>query len=612
MLIANTGQSLVVMNLRTGEQVQLQPGQRTPLDDSKIQYIDDSFVLISLFNAGVLVAYTDAGAAYPGFPTTANPADSKRIPPVDADYAAAVVGAAALRPTGNDDAARIVEYVSDMAADGREAVIGAGDFIIGSPMVWRSQKTNAKWGGQGIGLRVSGQGAGNTRFLWAPASPTDYMITINAPVSASIARRNYLTEIGGFSWVRAPGGVEVASGTVSGSCFAAIPSAAGEVLHTAKLRDIFMDGFQYGITLSDVTLCEIDALWAAEFGVAIRAGYNIDLLKVRNSMFGCEQFGTTYRNSAVVYQNGFNDGINPVGAYEDNVEFEQVWFMKLGKVFELGSNLGIKGLRVNKCYFEDVKRYLHALGTSGQVNAEFVGCKFSKQNTNDVTQTDPTLANYEAKIQFDGDVAVTGGVTPYLTIEDCIADYVQGANAWVSFNSRIGRVFWKNNYMRSSASFGHVRCIRNGYATWRALPNDGVGQWVLGDTDQGGIGLLAGEPVAVTATIAAGATYNISQLSGNHFILTLPDGDCTINSLAYSATPPSNLVSPQSKVKLTLIVPVSVAATRTITWGANMKMNAGTLTYGTANQNQRCTIMLEGYAISGNGLQLVSRDPVFV
>ncbi len=80
MLIANTGQSLVIMNLRTGEQVQLPPGQRTSLADSKIQYIDDSAVLIALFNAGVLVAYTDAGAAYPGFPTSANPEDS-RFPP---------------------------------------------------------------------------------------------------------------------------------------------------------------------------------------------------------------------------------------------------------------------------------------------------------------------------------------------------------------------------------------------------------------------------------------------------------------------------------------------------------------------------------------------------
>lgn len=523
-----------------------------------------------------------------------------------------IVQASLLNPTGNDDSSRIVQYVSDMAASGKPALLGSGDFIVGSPMIWRSKEVLSKWGGQGIGLRVSGQGAGNTRLLWTSASSTDRMITVNAPTAAGIAKRNYLTEIGGMSWIRAPGGVENPQGTVSGNCFSAVPSSAGEVWHTAKLRDIYMDGFQNGITLSDVTLCEIDALWATEFGVAIRAGYNVDLLKVRHSMFGSEQFGASYRNSAIVYQNGFNDGINPVGAYEDCIEFEQVWFMKLGKVFELTSNLGIKGLRVNKCYFEDVKRYLHALGTSGQVNAEFTGCKFSKQTTNDVTQTDPTLANYEAKIQFDGDVAVTGGVTPYLTMEDNIADYVQGANAWVSFNSRIGRIFWKNNYMRSSSSFGHVRCIRNGYATWRTLPNDGVGQWVLGDTDQGGIGLLAGEPVAVTATIAAGATYNISQLSGNHFILTLPDGDCTINSLAYSGTPPSNMVSPQSKVKLTLIVPASVAATRTITWGANMKMNSGTLTYGTADQNKRTTILLEGYAISGNGLQLVSRDPTFI
>lgn len=97
MLIDNTGQSLVIMNLRTGEQVQLPPGQRTPLADSKIQYIDDSAVLIALFNAGVLIAYNDAGAAYPGFPTSANPADSKVVPPVDPDYANAVLSAAGSR-----------------------------------------------------------------------------------------------------------------------------------------------------------------------------------------------------------------------------------------------------------------------------------------------------------------------------------------------------------------------------------------------------------------------------------------------------------------------------------------------------------------------------------
>lgn len=101
MLIANTGQSLVVMNLRTGEQVQLPPGQMTPVLDSKIPLIDDSFVLISLFNAGVLVAYTDAGSAHPGFPTASSPSDSKRIPPVDGDYASALfkAGVSGRRPS---------------------------------------------------------------------------------------------------------------------------------------------------------------------------------------------------------------------------------------------------------------------------------------------------------------------------------------------------------------------------------------------------------------------------------------------------------------------------------------------------------------------------------
>lgn len=530
--------------------------------------------------------------------------------------AAAVVGAAGLAqvllPSGGDDTVAIQSHIDTAAAAGLPAMFGPGDFIVSGQINLRSSQVLTKWSNKGLGLVVGGAGPGNTRLYYSGPSG-DAMFLIDCPTAAGIGNRNYLTDISGMSILRATSGTtQIAAASTSGMAIAAVPSASGEVFHTANFRRLLIDGFDYAITLSDATLVDIDTVWFLEFLVAIRAGYNVDLLKVRHSMFGSEQFGSSYRNSAVAYQNGFNDGFNAVGAFEDAVEFEQCWFMKIGKAFELGTDLGIKGLRINKCYFENVKRYLHAQGTSGQVNAEIRGCKFSAHTVNDVTQTNPTLANYEAKFQFDGDIAAIGGVTPYLTLEDNIADYSQGANAWVSFNSRVGRVFWKNNYMRSSSSFGHIRCIKTGYATWRTLPNEGVGQWVMGDTDQGGIGLLDGEPVVVTATISAAATYNISLLSGNHFILTLPDGDCTINSLAYSGTPPSNLVSPQSKIKLTLIVPASVASTRTITWGAAMKMNAGTLTYAAADQNKRCTILLEGYAISGNGLQLVSRDPAFV
>lgn len=94
MLIANTGQSLVIMNLRTGEQVQLPPGQTTPVADSKISFIDDSAVLISLFNSGVLVAYTDAGNTLTGFPTAASVRESRTLPSVTETAGAATLNAA--------------------------------------------------------------------------------------------------------------------------------------------------------------------------------------------------------------------------------------------------------------------------------------------------------------------------------------------------------------------------------------------------------------------------------------------------------------------------------------------------------------------------------------
>jgi len=106
------------------------------------------------------------------------------------------------------------------------------------------------------------------------------------------------------------------------------------------------------------------------------------------------------------------------------------------------------------------------------------------------------------------------------------------------------------------------------------------GHYVFGDSSQAGLGKLAGTPLEVSATIGAGATYELDPLAGEVFYLTLPDGDCTINTFNYSATPPSRLYSPLTRFKVVLIVPAAVGGTRTITWGSRLKMNAGTLTWG--------------------------------
>jgi len=138
------------------------------------------------------------------------------------------------------------------------------------------------------------------------------------------------------------------------------------------------------------------------------------------------------------------------------------------------------------------------------------------------------------------------------------------------------------------------------------------GHYVFGDSSQAGLGKLAGTPLEVSATIGAGATYELDPLAGEVFYLTLPDGDCTINTFNYSATPPSRLYSPLTRFKVVLIVPAAVGGTRTITWGSRLKMNAGTLTFSAADQNKRVAIILEGYSNSGSSMQLASIAPTFV
>ncbi len=526
-----------------------------------------------------------------------------------------VVASTWLLPSGGDDTAALESWVNDCAARGVPALLGPGDFIVTGSMVWRSHKVISKWGGKGIGLDVRGCGAGNTKLFYSgpDASP---MITVNSPTAEGIGNRNYLTNIEGMSWLRAANGTtEISSGSTSGSAFYGTPSAQYEVFHTPRFKDLFIDGFDNHITLDDCTLAEFDTVWFNEFLNAVRSGYNTDICKFRHCMFGSEQFGASFRNSATAFRGGYTSGIWTAGS-ENIVEFEHCWFMKIGIAAYFPNSQDVRGVRFNRAYFEDVRQYFVHDGVSNNWSAvSFEQCHFSKPTSNDTTQNDPTVAGYQARIQFGGDIAVTGGKQPILSIKNCTSDIVAPANAWVSFNNRTGTIVWENNVMAPSASFGHVRCIRSGYASWRSFPDRAgtySGRYTLGDANQGGIGLVESQPIEVSATISAGATYDIDTLAGNVFYLTLPDGDCTINTFNYTGVAPNRLISALTRWKVVLIVPASVASTRTITWGGRLKMNAATLTYGTADANKRLSIVLEGYSNSGSTMQLASPAPVFV
>jgi len=516
-----------------------------------------------------------------------------------------------LLPSGSDDSALLSEFVQDVAASGREALLGPGDFVIGTAMTWRSQKTLTKWGGQGVGLRVRGNGPGNTRLLSA-VSGSGPMLSINAPTSAGIGKRNYLTEIGGMSVVRAPSGVEIATGSTSGEAIRAAPVAeALEVFHTTRFRDMYIDGFDYGITLSDATLAELDTVWFAEFLTALRLGYNVDICKIRHGMFGSEQFGVSYRNNAIAIQDGFSDGFSAVNTGSNVVEVEHTWFMKIGKAFE-SIIANVQGMHFSRCYFEDVRQYYHHNDTAaGYSMASFEKCHFSHPSTNDTAQSDPTLANYRAKIQADGVVGTGAGKNLILSMRDNTAEIVAPANAWVSFVNIDSSVAWENNAsLAPSATYGHLRCVRTSNSAQRTLPTSSglyPGSWNFGDKGASALTLLAGTPIEVTATVSG--TYNVNHLAGSHFYLTLPDADCTIQIDAPSA---GYYPTPQAKVKIILIAPGTVTTTRTITFGSRLTGAGATLSMVTGDVNKRAVVMLEGTGKGDVSMRCVSPTPTFV
>jgi len=517
-----------------------------------------------------------------------------------------------LMPSGGDDTAAMQAWVNQKMADGSPALLGPGDFIVTGPMVWRSGQVIDKWGNPGIGLIVKGAGPGLTRIYYSGPSGQP-MISVNSPISAGIGRRNYMTSIESMSWLRATSGTtQVAPGTTSGSAFYGVPSEQYEVIHTPQFKNLFIDGFDYHVTLSDCTLPEFENVWFHEFLSAVRSGYNQDIVKFRHCMFGSEQFGTSYRNNAIAFANGFSDGIWPAGS-ENIVEFEHCWLMKIGKAFE-GNTSALQGIRFNRCYFEDVRQYMHHKGIdSGYAVVSFSQCHFSHPATNDTAQSDPTLANYMAKIQFDGDVATGAGKIVSLSMRDNTADLTAPANAWVSFVHVDSHIIWENNAMMvPSATFGHIRCVRTSKAAQRSFPqSSGLynGSWVLGDKNGAGLAIQSGTAIEASQTIAPAGTYNINHYNGTHFYLTLPDGDCTIQIDAPST---GYYANSQTRAKVVLIAPSSVTATRTITFGSRLTGAGATLTYTTTDNNKRAILMLEGTGKGDVSMRCINGTPSFI
>ena len=498
-------------------------------------------------------------------------------------------------PTGLDQSSEISQYINDMASSGNPAEFSTGEYIIGTPMTLHSRKLlPSKYGTKGVGLTLRGAGAGETVFkdVSGGVSPT---ILIGADPAFGIGNRNYLTKLSGFSLIKCDtAGNPLPVQTLSGSAIEMRPiAAAGEVVHTTKLTDIYIDGYNYGVSLDDCTLVEFNNVWFCEFLQAIRLGYNADIVKIQNCMFGSEQFGSTYRNSAVGIQTGWNAGFNTPGA-SNCISISNTWFMKIGLAY-LANDTNDRNVVFDSAYFEDCRQYYKAVSTASRTfYVNFDSCNFSHPTVNDST---------DAKIQFTSTNTIHS-----LRIQDCSADSGTTSNAFVEIASNLGQIVWSKNRIGQS-SFGQIRQTKSGVAGYRTLPNiqdTGGGTYIFGYGD-GGLVRRGGDWIDYSVSPASGTTLTVDHLLGDRYAVTLPDGDITVTHAAYS---PSGF-SVGTRVRIQFTAPSTVSSTRTVTWGGAFRAISPTFSVTASDASKRRLFEFECINTSSNVWVQVNPDVGF-
>lgn len=415
-----------------------------------------------------------------------------------------------LMPTGNDQASEIEQYINDTAGD-YAAVLGGGDFIIGSPLTLYSRHNyGTKWGQKGIGLGLKGQGADNTKILYTGSklSPC-FLLTDPTDTPTEISLRNTFGEFSGFSLLSATAlGAEQAALTVEGS---AIEAQGGLVVHHGmRFKDLRLDGWQYGISLDDTTGAFFERVWFQEFENAIRLGYNSDIIKISECMFGLEQFGTTYRNNAIGIKTGWDTAQNSPGG-GNNIVLAMNWFMMIGCGVDVGANEG--QIYLNNNYFESCLQYYKT--TAGAVAAlVWDGNTFSLPGTND---------SAAAKI----DLGTTGNTR--IEFKNNLASNQTPTESWIKFQGNNTRIKWSKNSMLGS----HIEYTDGTNTRTLTLPNYGDGEHSFGGTY--GIARTSGDEIVTT--LATTGAINVNWYDGDVFNIPALTGSITLY-MGATATPP--------------------------------------------------------------------------
>lgn len=448
-----------------------------------------------------------------------------------------------LKPTGNDQASEIEQFINDTAGS-HQTFLAGGDFIIGSPITLHSRKNyGPKWGNKGVGLSVIGCGIENTRIFYtgSKASPA-ILVTDPGSTDPAINERNIIGQFAHFSLLSATaGGVEQNAGTVEGSAIEVRPAGAttGTVGHHVWFKDLRLDGWQYGISLDDCTGARFERCWFQEFENAIRLGYNADIIEILYCLFGLEQFSVgNERNSAIAVKTGWDTAAWD-GGNGNNIVLRLNWMIGIGKGIDIGANEGQIVLENN--YFERVRQYYDAnTFTVGRLSV--ANNTFSQPNVNDSAEFKIDLGSAgNNNVELRGNYAPTGTPT----------------SAFVGFTGYNNRIVLSQNVLQGA----HLKYNDGVNPRTVTLPNLAKGEHAFGGTY--GVAQIVGEPRSTTRGTTGTITCNWYDGEINDF--PAMTGNLTIN-MAGSATPPAVGQRIKFRIKAAAASPESYTVTLDSSW----------------------------------------------
>lgn len=481
-----------------------------------------------------------------------------------------------LKPTGNDQASEIEQFINDTAGS-HQTFLAGGDFIVGSPLNLHARRNyGSKWGNKGIGLSVRGRGIENTRILYTgnKASPC-MLVTDPGSTDPAISDRNTIGLFTDFSLLSATtGGAEQNAGTVDGSGIECRPAGAvtGTVAHHVWFKDLRLDGWQYGISLDDCTGARFERCWFQEFENAIRLGYNADIIEILYCLFGLEQFSVgNERNSAIAVKTGWDTAAWNAGN-GNNIVLRLNWMMGIGKGIDVNANEGQIVLENN--YFERVRQYYDA-NTFTVGRLVFANNTFSQPNVNDSAEFKIDLGSAgNNNFDFSGNLAPSGTPT----------------SPWVGFTGFNNRIASSQNTLNGP----HIKYNDGGNPRTITLPNQGKGEHAFGGTY--GVAQIVGEPRITTR--ATTGTVSCNWYDGEINDFPAMTGNLTINMSA-SATPPAA----GQRIKFRIKAAAASANSYTVTLDAGWRVPFAFSQPQAGDENKQTLIEVERVT---NGWMVVS------